>query len=150
MLPYTPGRNEYYSSATWEYLYPDGSPGIGLFTSLNHPWGSAPTFVLTDYVLGVVPTSPGFVTWSFEPILGEQLGLTWVEGSVPTPKGAISAGWSLGGNSSTILTVNAPSGTNGTCQVRGKNVIAINGRRLQTQNATAFVTGGQQVQIEFQ
>ena len=32
-------RNEYYSGASWEYLFPDGSPGLSLFTSLSHPWG---------------------------------------------------------------------------------------------------------------
>lgn len=30
-------QNEYRSGASWEYLYPDGSPGIDLFTSLSHP-----------------------------------------------------------------------------------------------------------------
>ncbi len=37
-------QNQYYTGATWEYLYADGSPGIGLFTSLSHPWGGAVSF----------------------------------------------------------------------------------------------------------
>lgn len=57
-------QNQYFTGATcrWECLHPNGSPGIGLFTSLSHPWGSAPTYVLTDYVLGVRPLAPGYET----------------------------------------------------------------------------------------
>ncbi|KAH8885313.1 Six-hairpin glycosidase, partial [Thozetella sp. PMI_491] len=46
-------QNEYYTGASWEYVYADGSPGIGLFTSLSHPWGGAPTYAYTEYLLGV-------------------------------------------------------------------------------------------------
>ncbi|KAG8625233.1 hypothetical protein KVT40_006984 [Elsinoe batatas] len=53
----------YRSGASWEYLFPDGSPGIGDFTSLAHPWGGAPTYVLPEYVLGVTPTEPGYRRW---------------------------------------------------------------------------------------
>lgn len=52
--------SRYYSGSTWEYEYPDGSPGIGLFTSLAHPWGSAPTYLLTEYVLGIRAADPGY------------------------------------------------------------------------------------------
>lgn len=55
-------NNEYYSGASWEYVQPNDSPGIDLFTSLAHPWGAAPTYVLSEYLLGVVPTSPGYKT----------------------------------------------------------------------------------------
>jgi hypothetical protein len=93
-------QNEYYSGAPWEYLYVDGSPGIGLFTSLCHPWGGAPTYVLTDYVLGVrreVDTT-GEYRWVFDPPLEvlQGLGLTWVKGRVPLPRGGwIEAGWAI-------------------------------------------------------
>ncbi|TVY44287.1 hypothetical protein LSUB1_G001324 [Lachnellula subtilissima] len=33
-------QNEYFTGASWEYVYADGSPGIGMFTSLCHPWGA--------------------------------------------------------------------------------------------------------------
>jgi hypothetical protein len=44
-------QNEYFTGASWEYLFPDGSPGLGLYTSLSHPWGGAPTYLLPQYVL---------------------------------------------------------------------------------------------------
>ena len=93
-------QNEYYSGAPWEYLYVDGSPGIGLFTSLCHPWGGAPTYVLSDYVLGVrreVDTG-GEYRWVFDPPLQvlQGLGLSWVKGRVPLQnEGWIEAGWSI-------------------------------------------------------
>lgn len=45
---------------------------------------------LSDYVLGVRPTSSGYRTWTFEPRLGN---LAFAEGRVPTPKGVIEARW---------------------------------------------------------
>jgi hypothetical protein len=94
-------QNEYYTGASWEYVYADGSPGIGIFTSLCHPWGGAPTYVLTDYVLGVrreLDTTTGTYGWVFDPVLEvvQGLGLTWVKGRVPVEGGGwIEAGWSI-------------------------------------------------------
>jgi hypothetical protein len=82
-------------------VYADGSPGIGIFTSLSHPWGGAPTYVLTNYVLGVrreLDTTTGTYGWVFDPVLEilEGLGLTWVKGKVPLESGGwIEAGWSI-------------------------------------------------------
>jgi hypothetical protein len=41
---------------------------------------------LGKYYLGVKPSSPGYETWSVEPVLGD---LQWMEGDVPTPEGKI-------------------------------------------------------------
>lgn len=41
------------SGASWEYAKPDGRPGLGAFTSLAHPWGGAPTYVLTAWAAGL-------------------------------------------------------------------------------------------------
>ncbi|KAK5112253.1 hypothetical protein LTR62_004414 [Meristemomyces frigidus] len=67
-------RDEYFSGASWEYLYPDGSPGLGPFTSLAHPWGAAPTYILHEYVLGISATAAGFRRWEFRPLV-QGLGL---------------------------------------------------------------------------
>ena len=50
--------------------------------SLCHAWGASPIYLLGKYYLGVRPTSPGYSTYSIEPVLG---GLQWMEGTVPTP-----------------------------------------------------------------
>lgn len=54
--------------------------------SLCHAWGASPIYLLGKYYLGVKPTSPGYETYTVQPVLG---GLQWMEGSVPTPNGAI-------------------------------------------------------------
>jgi hypothetical protein len=108
-------QDEYYSGASWEYVKPDGSPGIDLFTSLAHPWGTAPTYVPPEYLLGVVPTSPGYKTVLITPMIG-VLNQSDVSGTVPTPDGPIKVAWSLSGTSVTI-TVGVPTGTTNTLQL---------------------------------
>ena len=41
------------------------------YTSLSHGWATGPTAALTEYVLGLPPTSPGGATWSFVPHPGD-------------------------------------------------------------------------------
>jgi hypothetical protein len=59
------------------------------YTSLAHPWGSGVTTWLSQEVLGIKPTAPGFSKVDIAPNLGTTL--TWVSGTVPTPHGPISA-----------------------------------------------------------
>lgn len=54
--------------------------------SLCHAWGASPIYLLGKYYLGVQPSSPGYATWTAEPVLG---GLQWMQGKVPTPDGEI-------------------------------------------------------------
>ena len=51
----------------------------------NHAWGTPPLNIISRYVLGVVPTSPGFKTYSVRPVRG-KLKPT---GTVPTVRGPI-------------------------------------------------------------
>ena len=93
-------QNQFYTGASWEYLYQDGSPGIGIFTSLSHPWGGAPTYVYTNYILGVRTEwneKDSQYDWIFDPAweIAEGLGLHWAKGTVPLPGGGyIKAEWS--------------------------------------------------------
>jgi len=54
--------------------------------SLCHAWGASPIYLLGKYYLGVNPTAPGYAAYEVRPVLG---GLEWMEGTVPTPRGAI-------------------------------------------------------------
>jgi hypothetical protein len=66
-----------------------GGPGPvqwGYLISLCHGWSSGVTNWLTEYILGVRPTSGGFATVTIVPHLGS---LHWVSGKVPTPHGDI-------------------------------------------------------------
>ncbi|KAJ4983124.1 RhaA is able to hydrolyze alpha-1 [Stagonosporopsis vannaccii] len=108
-------NDEYYSGASWEYVKPDGSPGIDLFTSLAHPWGAAPTYVLPEYLLGIVPTSPGYKTVTITPLIG-YLNLSQVNGRVPTPNGPIEVAWAING-SILEMTVSIPEGVTAVMQL---------------------------------
>ena len=78
------------------------------FTSLCHPWGAGVTKWLSEEVLGIKPTSPGFATFDIVPHLGRTL--TSVSGKTPTPPGIISAGFDI---SSGNCSVTSPAGTVG-------------------------------------
>ena len=58
----------------------------GYQTSLAHGWSSAPGYWLTEQVLGIKPTAPGFSKVTIRPDL---LDLSWARGSEPTPNGEI-------------------------------------------------------------
>lgn len=107
-------QDEYYTGTSWEYVYPDGRPGLDLFTSHAHPWGGAPTYIFSEYVLGVQPAKPGFEEWLFRPVIVD--GLTWARGRVPTPRGNIQAEWVVDGMS-VVLEVRAPAGTKGVVSI---------------------------------
>ena len=53
----------------------------------NHAWGSAPLNVISRYVLGVKPVTPGCSEVEVSPQVG---GLKFVEGRVPTPRGTVA------------------------------------------------------------
>ena len=104
------GNHKNYTGASWEYIYSDGRPGIDLFTSLGHPWGSAPTYVYTNYLLGVRTRwneDLNAYEWIFDPVfeVATGLGLTWVNGTVPLASGGyIQASWSANSGDSTSYT----------------------------------------------
>ncbi|KAJ5851658.1 uncharacterized protein N7529_011043 [Penicillium soppii] len=110
--------NEEYSTGTaWEYIFPDGRPGLDLYTSHAHPWGAAPTFVLTEYVLGIQSAAPGFSEWTFEPAVLTS-GVSWAKGRVPTPHGSIQASWKMNNQTDEIyIKVCYPQGTSGTIRL---------------------------------
>jgi alpha-L-rhamnosidase len=98
---------------------PNGQCG---FTSLCHPWGAGVTKWLSEQVLGIQPTSPGFATYQILPHLGSSL--TWVTGQTPTPLGTIQASFNI---SNGLCSVTAPAGTVGTLGVPkvGKTINSI-------------------------
>ena len=108
-----PGPDD--TGADWEWIGPNGSPGFGNETSLAHGWSLGATAALSSYVLGVQPTSAGFATWTVAPHPGK---LSWVEGNVPTPHGAIAVRWAQKPSSGRFtLTVAAPPATTGAVSV---------------------------------
>ena len=57
---------------------------------LSHGWCSTPLVQMSQRVLGVEPTSPGFKTMTIRPHICD---LTWAKGKVPTPYGDVEISW---------------------------------------------------------
>ncbi len=73
--------------------------------SLCHAWGAGPVYLLGKYYLGVIPTAPGFKTFTVTPDLGR---FTEMEGTVPMPNGDVTV--KMTGNTVTVRAT-APGGT---------------------------------------
>jgi alpha-L-rhamnosidase len=54
----------------------------------NHPWGAAPGNLITRFVLGVRPITPGYSQILIQPHLGQSL--SYVRGTIPTIRGPVS------------------------------------------------------------
>jgi alpha-L-rhamnosidase len=123
-----------------------GQPGRGSSTSLAHGWSATPVSALSGYVLGIQPATAGYATWTVKPNPGD---VSWSEGSVPTPHGAISVDWAgKSGVGQFSMRVTAPSGTSGTIAVptfgASNPVVEVNGRSVWsggTFSAAAGITG---------
>lgn len=105
-------------STTWERIrLPEGNLSGSipyLFgDSASHAWGTGATSSLSDYVVGITPTSIAYGTWQVKPF---PEGLQWAQGRVPTLAGPIASRWELG-DDVFRLTVEAPAGTSGTVAV---------------------------------
>ncbi|KAL0931364.1 alpha-L-rhamnosidase A [Colletotrichum truncatum] len=113
----------------WEGIGENGKPYEDGYTSMAHGWATGIVPLMSNYVLGVKPTSPGFQTFSVKPV---RAGLTWAMGVVPTPRGGvIGVEWMNRGNGWFKIAVKAEAGLKGHVgvPVDGKGaVIEMDGR----------------------
>jgi hypothetical protein len=112
------------SGASWEYVLHDGTPGLGMHTSLGHPWGGAATYVLTEWAAGIraAPGVRGFGyrNWVVGPEAGLQMGLKRASARVPTAfSSALQVDWELVANDTLRVVIKAPAGTSGTFEFGG-------------------------------
>ncbi|KAH7126480.1 Six-hairpin glycosidase-like protein [Dactylonectria estremocensis] len=106
------------TGASWEYITPQGEPGLGAYTSLGHPWGGAATYVLTEWVAGLRTASGvdgfGYKNWIVGPDLGVYMGLEHAGATVPLfPSGHISVNWKISKGGRMSVEVRAPKTTKG-------------------------------------
>jgi hypothetical protein len=123
-------NNSYNSGASWEYVGQAGEPGLSRYTSLSHPWGGAPTYILTHWIAGIRPVTPGYQTFIINPVI-DGLGLRWAKGTIQTKYGALSSSWSISGDDITF-TVASPSGTTGSVVFGCGKAVPLAGGRTQT------------------
>lgn len=76
------------------------------YTSLAHPWSAGVLSWMSEELLGIKATTPGFDTFSVTPHLGRQLAR--VSGEIPTPHGRILASFDM---ETGVHTVAVPDGT---------------------------------------
>ncbi|CAI7628042.1 unnamed protein product [Penicillium pancosmium] len=95
----------------WEGIGPNGSPYEDGFTSMAHGWSTGIVPLMSNYVLGVKPTGPGFKTWEICPVT--EGSLTWARGQVGTPHGPIKVSWSKKDSDGFELHIDTPTGTSG-------------------------------------
>ncbi|KAH6693792.1 Six-hairpin glycosidase-like protein [Plectosphaerella plurivora] len=96
-----------YTNSFWETLDPDGTPGLGIITSLCHGWAAGPTAELSRYVLGVRPAKPGFAEWEVKPM---SLGLEYAKGKQHTERGDITVSWAFDDAGLVRMNVTGPEG----------------------------------------
>ena len=88
---------------TWEVWQPSDANG----DSMSHGWGSTVVVEIIRHLLGVVPTGPGYSTFSVMPPMS---ALDSAQGTVPTPRGTIAASWErMAGSSGFTLDVEVPA-----------------------------------------
>lgn len=130
------GEINYGGTTFFEVSHPSWNAVIGINdpvpncqvgdTSLCHPWSAGVVKWLSEQVLGIQPTAPGFQTYQILPHPGSTL--TYVTGATPTPSGSIQASFNV---SNGLCAVTAPAGTVGTVGIPtvGKtiNSISVNG-----------------------
>ena len=97
------GQLRYGGTSFFEVYRPSWNDAIGSngapinnqcgYTSLAHPWSAGITNWLSEEVLGIKPTTPGFATFNVLPKLTS--GVSWVKGTVPTLKGCIEVSCNL-------------------------------------------------------
>ncbi|KAK1961842.1 hypothetical protein LY78DRAFT_695895 [Colletotrichum sublineola] len=111
-------QNKSAVGASWEYVNAaTRQPGLGLFTSLGHPWGGAPTYVLTEWAAGLRAVEEtdgfGYRNWVVAPASGVTLGLTRARARVVTAfDGDLSVEWRKNGDEFGV-TIRAPIDTQG-------------------------------------
>ncbi len=76
-------------------------------SSRCHAWAASPLYLLSQQVLGVIPTAPGFARVRIEPFCGD---LDFAKGVVPTPPGPIRVEWERVGDDQLAVRVDLPEG----------------------------------------
>ncbi|KAJ5729313.1 uncharacterized protein N7483_003821 [Penicillium malachiteum] len=96
----------------WEGIGANGSPYEEGFTSMAHGWSTGIVPLMSNYMLGVRPTGPGFKTWQICPVV-DAGDLTWARGEVGTPQGPIQVSWSKSDNGTFEIHIEAPEDSSG-------------------------------------
>ena len=90
----------------WETIGAYGGGPVAQWPSWDAGWSAGGGPLLTEQVLGIQPTAPGFDSFTVTP---HPSGILWANGTVSTPRGNITVSWSVTAGKLT-LSVTAPPG----------------------------------------
>ncbi|KAH7013809.1 Six-hairpin glycosidase-like protein [Ilyonectria destructans] len=124
------------TGASWEYITPQGKPGLGAYTSLGHPWGGAATYILTEWVAGLRTADGidgfGYKNWVLSPELGVHMGLKHASATVPLfPSSQISVHWEISKSGRMVVKIHAPKNSHGVFKL-GKTKKTLPGKSKYT------------------
>ncbi|KAL1971359.1 hypothetical protein VTN77DRAFT_311 [Rasamsonia byssochlamydoides] len=114
----------------WEGIGANGSAYEGAYTSMAHGWSTGVLPALTNYLLGIQPTAPGYQRFSVRPSF--PAGVTWARGQQATKFGPVYVDWSVDGGKITI-NVDVPQGTVGDISISqsdSKQVVYLDGEEV--------------------
>ena len=94
----------------------------------NHPWGAAPGNIISRFVLGVRPITPGYGQILIQPQLGRTL--SYARGTIPTIRGPVS-----------VQATNAPGFFQLTVNIPGNVTATVMLPMLDTNNPVAMADG---------
>eukprot|EP01035_Chromulina_nebulosa_P060727 gene60727-biopygen44012 len=93
----------------------------------NHAWGAAPANLLSRYVLGARPLTPGWHSIRLRPHPG---ALTSAAGKIPTPRGAVEVSWKKAATFTLTFTVPPKTTARLDVPVTGAGQVFVDGRRV--------------------
>ena len=126
-----------------KFLNPGDPPAGGINdvrTSECHPWSAGITAWLTESVLGLQPIKPGFTQWQAIPRHFVSSNLTWVNGSVPTPRGPAAAWFNVRtGNHGVVVPPQTSARVGLPRMASGLATVALDGVRVWQNSSKRFV-----------
>lgn len=112
----------------------------------NHAWGTAPANIITRYMWGIAPATPGFDKVTITPQLSS---LTWSKIKVPTIKGAIQAAYKQVDKQHQTFVIELPKGIQGAfvLPAGSKGKVFLNKKAITPKNNRFSLSAGRN-QIE--
>ena len=95
----------------------------------NHAWGAAPGNIITRFMWGITPLTPGFGKAQIKPQLSN---LTYSKIKVPTSKGTIISEYKVNNKNTKVYLIELPKGMEGDFVITAKNFIKmyLNGKKI--------------------
>jgi hypothetical protein len=113
----------------------------------NHAWGAAPANIITRFLLGVRPLTPGYGEILVAP---RPAGLSWAKGQVPTPLGPVVVDFARKASGVT-LGITVPAGARARVEIlpewQPRGILRLNGRAVKAPALAALGPGTHRIEL---